>query len=119
VFTDPQSVTYATVAKSLPTIGRNDLSSEYKLNDAGGIVYDLTLGHQFKARNRVFARLRRDSVATDPLVPANNIAASMTATLTIDFPSTGLTSADAQNLANALTAWATSANVLKLINGET
>jgi len=43
----------------------------------------------------------------------------MTSTLTIDFPTTGLTAADAQNLANALIAWATSANILKLANGET
>jgi len=119
MFTDPQSVTYATVAKSLPAIGRNDLQSEYKLNDSGGVVYDLILGHQFKARNRVFARLRRDSIQTDPLIPAQNIPAGMTATLTLDYPSVGLVNTDVQSLAKALVAFCSDANLLKLINGET
>jgi hypothetical protein len=118
VFADPQSVTYATVAKSLPAIGRSDLQSDYKLND-GGTVYLLSLSHQWKNRNRVVARLRRDSFASDPLVPANNILASMTATLTIDFPSVGITPTDAQSLAKALVSWASDANILKLVNGET
>jgi hypothetical protein len=118
VFSDPQSVTYATVAKSLPAIGRGEAQSEYKLVDSG-VVYDLILGHQFKARTRVFARLRRDSSVSDPLVPANSIPASMTASLTLDFPNAGLTPTDAQALAKALVAWASDANLLKLASGET
>lgn len=118
MFADPQSVTYATVAKSLPAISRSDNQSEYKLND-NGVVYDLILSHQFKTRSRVVARLRRDSYAADPLVPAQNTLGSMTATLTIDFPQFNLTPADAQALAKALVGWASDANLLKLINGET
>lgn len=119
MFADPQSLTYATVAKSLPAIGRGETQSEYKLYDGTTAVYDLVLSHQFKARNRCVARLRRDAVVTDPLVPANSIQASASATLTIDFPTSGLTPTDAQNLANCLVGWATSANILKLVNGET
>lgn len=118
MFADPQSVTYATVAKSLPAISRNDTSSIYQLNDSG-VVYNLTLLHQFGKRNRAVARLRRDSYTTDPIVPAQNILASMTATLTVDFPTFGLLPADAQALAKALNGWASDANVLKLVNGET
>jgi len=118
VFTDPQSITYATVAKSLPTIGRNDLQSEYKLNDSG-VVFDLILGHQFKSRNRVVARLRRDCYAADPLVPAQNVLASATATFTVDFPNVGMTLVDAQNLGKALVGWLSDATLLKLLNGET
>lgn len=118
MFADPQSVTYATVAKSLPAIGRTDLQSEYKLNDAG-VVYDLTLSHQFKARNRVVARLRRDSFVADPVTPTQNLLASATVSFTIDFPNVGLAPADAQSLAKALVGWLTDANILKLVNGET
>lgn len=119
MFADPQSVTYATVAKSLAATGRGTDSSQYKLNDAG-TVYQLSLSHQFKPqRTRAVARLQRDAFAADPLVPAQNLLASMTATLTIDFPTTGLTAADAQNLGNCLIAWASSANLLKILNGET
>lgn len=118
MFADPQSVTYSAVAKSLPAVGRNEVQSEYKLNDSG-VVYDLILSHQFGKRNRVVARLRRDSFSSDPLVPAQNILGSMTATLTVDFPTIGLTPSDAQLLAKALIGWASDANVLKLVNGET
>lgn len=118
MFTDPQSVTYATVAKSLPAISRGETSSMYRLDDAG-VVYQLSLSHQFKARKRVVARLQRDSYSSDPLIPTNNILASMTATLTVDFPNIGLTSTDAQSLVKALVGWLIDANVLKLVNGET
>jgi len=118
MFADPQSVTYATVAKSLPAIGRTDAQSEYRLDDSG-TVYDLTISHQFKARNRVVARLRRDAVVANPLNPTTNIVAGATATFTMDFPSSGLTTTDAQNLGNALVAWLTSGNILKMANGET
>ncbi|DAD52157.1 coat protein [ssRNA phage Esthiorhiza.2_19] len=118
MFSDPVSITYATVAKSLARIGSTDTQSEYKLNDSG-VVYDLILSHQFAKRNRAVARLRRDAAVSDPIIPTQNILASMTASITVDFPTAGYTAADAQNLANALIAWATSANILKLINGET
>lgn len=118
MFTEPISVTYAAVAKSLPRIGSTDTVSEYKLNDSG-VVYDLQISHNFAKRNRVVARLRRDAAVTDPLVPAQNVLASMTATFTIDFPTTGYSVADAQNLGNCLVAFLTSGNILKMANGET
>lgn len=118
MFSDPQSVTYATVAKSLPAISRGDSSSVYQLND-GGTVYTLTLSHQFKARNRCVVRLQRDASVSDPIIPAQNIRASMTATMTIDYPTTGLTLADAQNLGKALVGFLTDATLLKLAGGET
>jgi len=118
VFGDPQSVTYATVAKSLPAIGRGDSSSSYRLDDSG-VQYDLTLSHSYGKRNRFVARLQRTSAVTDPLIPANSIAVSMTASFTLDLPPAGLTAVDAQNLGNALTGLLTSANILNLAGGET
>lgn len=118
MLTDPQSVTYAASAKSLPRIGGDGTSSEYKLNDAG-VVYDLVVSHQFKARNRVNVRLRRDNYAADPLIPTSNLLASMTASFTMDFPNVGLTAADAVALSKALAAYLTDATLLKLANGET
>lgn len=115
---DPQSITYAAAAKSLPKIGGDSESSTYRLNDSG-TTYTLVVSHAFKRRNRAVARLTRDSYVADPLVPANSIAAGMTGTLTLDFPTAGLLPSDVQSLANALVAWATSATVLRLINGET
>lgn len=118
MFSDPQSVTYATVAKSLPAISRGDSQSVYQLNDAG-VIYTLTLSHQFKARNRVVARLQRDASVTDPIVPAQNIRASMTATMTIDFPTVGYTLSDAQAIGKCLVGFLTDSTLLKLAGGET
>jgi len=118
VFADPQSVTYNSVAKSLPAIGRTDTLSEYRLNDAG-VIYDLQISHQYKTRNRAVIRLRRDAVVADALVPAQNFLASATATFTLDFPGSGLLPADIQNLGNALVGFLSSGNILKVINGET
>lgn len=115
---DPQSVTYNAVAKSLARIGTDDNQSEYKLNDSG-VVYDLVVSHQFKVRNRAVVRLRRDAYMADALVPAQNVLASMTASFTLDFPTSGYTVADAQLLGNALVTWLTSAQILKIANGET
>lgn len=118
MFADPQSVTYATVAKSLPAISRGETQSVYRGDDSG-VTFTFTLGHQFKARNRVFARLQRDAYASDPLTPANSVLASMTCTLTMDFPKVGVLASDVQALAKALHDWATDANLLKMVNGET
>lgn len=118
MFSDPLTVTYATVAKVLPAIGRSDEQSQYKLNDTTQ-TFGLSLSHQFKARNRVVARLRRDASSSDPLVPAQNILASATATFTLDFPNVGFGQVDVQSLGKALRDFLTDANLLKLINGET
>lgn len=119
MFADPQTVTYATVAKSLPAISRSDVASGYKLYDTGNVIYDLLLSHSYKSRNRVVARLSRSLYTQDPLIPANFSLTGATATLTLDFPSTGLAPADVQNLGKALVGWASDANLLKLIGGET
>lgn len=115
---DPQSVTYATVAKSLVGSSRAPDSSEYRLNDSG-TLYLLRTGHAFGKRNRAFAQIRRDAYVSDPVVPAQNIFAGMTATITFDWATVGITATNVQDLGNALTAWAASATILKLVNGET
>jgi len=120
MLSDPQSITYNTVAKSLARISNAVDNSVYRLNDtAGQAIYTLTLQHQFKSRNRVVARLQRESIATDPLSASTNIETSMAGTFTLDFPNAGLTPVDAQYLGSALVAFLTSAVLLRLANGET
>jgi len=119
VFADPQALTYNSVAKSLPAIGRNETQSEYKLSEDTGVVYDFVISHQFKARNRCVARLRRDAIVADPLNTGRSILASSSATFTVDRPASGFTLTDVQNLGKALRDWLTDANILKMLNGET
>lgn len=115
---DPQSVTYNTVAKSLVASSRGLDQSSYMLNDSG-TIYVLRTGHTFAKRNRVFARLQRDSYVADPFVPAQNVQAGMVATLSIDWSTIGFTASDPSYLAQALVDWATDATLAKLIAGET
>lgn len=118
MFSDPQSVTYNAVAKSLPAISRGEEQSVYRLDDSG-VVYTFQISHQFAKRKRAVVRLQRSSYSADPLVPAQNLLASATATLTVDFPNYGMTATDAQLLAKALVGWLSDANILKAVNGET
>lgn len=118
MFADPQSITFNSVAKSLVAIGRGETQSTYKLKSTDA-EYLLTLAHQFKARNRVIARLQRTAVVADIISPSDNIVASATVTLTIDFPNNGFSLAEVQDLGTALVDWATEANLLKLVGGET
>lgn len=115
---DPQTVTYATVGKSLPAISRGDSQSVYFLNDAG-VQYTLTISHSFAKRNRVVCRLQRSSYSADPVVPAQNLLASMTCTFTLDFPSVGLTPSDVSSLAQAVVDLLTDSFLGKVIAGET
>lgn len=116
MFADPQSITVNSVAQSLPATERNGQSSVYKKDDDS---YKLTVGHQYGRRNRFTVRIDTQKTAPDPLVAANNQIYTASAYLVIDKPPVGYTNAEAQQLASALSAWATSANLLKVLGGET
>lgn len=119
MFADPQSITYNSVSKTLPAISRGDSQSDYRFADSGGNVFAFSLLRQFKNRNRVVARLRRDAVAADPLRAGFNVQASATGTFTIDFPNVGFTTTEVQDLGRALRDWLSDANILRMLNGET
>jgi hypothetical protein len=117
MFADPQTITVNSVAQTLPAIARNDVSSKYQKDDA---TYAMSLSHQFKAeRNRFTVRIDANKVAADPLSSANNRVYSQSVYITMDKPVVGYSNAETQQLASALVAWATSANLLKVLGGET
>jgi len=116
MFADPQSITVNTVAQSLPAIARNDVSSTYKKDDDS---YKLTVGHQYGKRKRFTVRLDAQKIAPDPLVASNNLQYTSSAYLVIDAPNVGYTNAELKDIALALSSWATSANLLKVLGGET
>jgi len=118
MFADPAVVTYNTVAKSLVRTGTTEEQSAYNLNDSG-TLYNLQIGHKFKTRNRTFARFQRTAAVTDPLIPAQFIQVSGSATFSFDFPTAGMTAAEAVLMAKALRDFLTDAFLLKLANGET
>jgi len=117
MFADPQSITVNAVAQSLPAIARNDVSSKYQKDDA---TFSMSIAHQYKAeRNRFTVRIDANKVAADPLASANNRVYSQSCYITMDKPTVGYSNAETQQLASALVAWLTSANILKVLGGET
>lgn len=64
MFTDPQSVTIAGVAKSMPRISSNLMKSVYQTNDE---TYTLTISHQVSGeRVKSLIRLDRKAIVQNP-----------------------------------------------------
>jgi len=117
MFSDPQSITVNAVAQSLPAIARNTNDSVYQKDDAS---YKMTIAHQFKPeRNRFTIRIDATKTAVDPLVSANNRVYSQSCYIVIDKPVVGYSNAEASYIGLALAAYCTSANLLKVLGGET
>lgn len=116
-FSDPQSITVNSVAQSLPRISSDVNKSDYRKDDGS---YVLTIGRTFGAKRNAF-RIRVDhtKLVTDPLVVANNIRVSMSAYMIVDVPVLGYTNVEMKDIALGLTGFASSANLLKVLGGET
>lgn len=116
MFSDPQTVTVNSVAQTLAAVSREPMKSTYR-EDVG--EYELVISHQENAkRNRRTIRLNRQKVSADPFIPANNIEVSHSIYLVIDTPLAGFTMTELKDDALGLVAWLTSANVLKVLSGE-
>lgn len=114
MFTDPQSVTVNSVPQSLPAISREELASLYRKDDGS---YTLKISHQEGARNRRVVRIEHTKTATDPLT-AQNATVGMSVYMVIDAPPWGYTNTELKDIALGLTGWASSANILKVLGGE-
>ncbi len=112
---DPQSVTISAVPFTLDSVGTT--LNEGRYLDADGEIL-LSVKQSSSKRNRHIVELRKADVVSDPLVPSQNTNVSYTARITIDRPKNGVTAADAVALADALVAWATSANMAKVVGGQ-
>lgn len=105
--TDPQSVTIAGVATSLPRVGTSGTSSTYQSNDG---AVKMTVSHQNGKRNRHLIRLEHSKIAPDPLVSSTSIKYGMACHLVIDTPLTGYTVAQAKEVTDAFMAFLTASS---------
>lgn len=117
MFADPQSITVNAVAKSLPAVSRGTDSSLYKM-DTGD--YSLTISKaRTGSRKRFAIRVDARKIAVDPYTSVNAEFTS-TCILSMNLPASGgFTNAEMKDIALALTGWATSANLLKVLGEET
>jgi len=114
-FADTQSVTVGSSTVSLANTGRGMSESRWGSSDG---KYLLTIRHSYGARTRHLAQLQLKDIVSNPLVPANNMALSTHAHIVIDAPVNGLSSTEVAEIADAIVAWATPANIAKLVAGE-
>lgn len=114
-YSDPQSVTVGANSVSLARTGSSSTSGTFRSSDQ---KYSLDVRHSSGTRERHNVKLSFADVVGNPLVPSQNIAVSTAVNLTIDHPRNGLTAGVICDIAEALAAWATEANLAKLVGGE-
>jgi len=117
-FTDPQSITIAGVASSLPrtSVGKNQATYQ----SADGLIL-LTASHTYGKRNRRVIRVDHSKLTADPFIPAQNTKVSMSNYMVFDVPPAGYTNAQAKEVYDGfktLFTASTDAIIVKLLGGE-
>lgn len=114
-FTDPQSITVNTVAKSLVRIKSDGYRSEYATADE---EFKFIISHQAsKGRTRRMVRIDQRVVAADPLTSVNEYK-TLGIYIVIDEPEYGFSDTEVDYVVQALADWLTSANVAKVCANE-
>lgn len=119
-FSDPQTVTVATVAQTLnrtPVLDGNAQGSFVKDDQS----YKLEVTQSKKGRTSHIVRLSARKIAADPLTSANNVEYQMSVTVSVNAPNVGYTATEQKDLIAAICAWltaSTNANAIKLVNFE-
>lgn len=115
MFADPQSVTINAVPISLPRVSIGTGEAIYRNADE---TIQLRISHQSrKSRKARMVRLDKTVIATDPLT-AENAEQRAGVYLVIDEPTWGFSDTDLDYLVDALIAWLSSANIAKVLGGE-
>lgn len=115
MFADPQSVTINAVPVSLPRVLVGSGEATYRSADE---TVQLRISHQdSKGRKRRMARLDQTVIAADPLT-AENASQKAGVYIVIDEPSFGFDDTNLDYLVDALIAWMSTANIAKILGGE-
>jgi len=115
MFTDPQSITVNSVAKSMPRVSNGPSDATYRTADE---IFQMRISHQSsKGRKRRMVRVDQTLIAADPLT-AENASQRAGIYVVIDEPAFGFDDATLDYLVDALVAWLTSGNIAKLLGGE-
>lgn len=115
MFADPQSVTINAVATSLPKTKAGQTEQVYTSADGNTA---LTVKQNTTAsRFRREVRLSSKKIAVDP-ISAVNAEKGASVYLVIDEPRNGFSDTELGYLVEAIKAWATTANVSRVLGGE-
>jgi hypothetical protein len=116
MFTDPQTLTVNSVAKTMPRIEQNGTSSTYQMADQ---TFTFKISHQAVSGNRVRSMVRTDqrAIVPDPLTSVNDYE-NLAVYLVIDRPLAGFTATQVDQLVQAMKAWLTTTAVTSLFGRE-
>lgn len=119
-YNDPQSITVAGTAVSLPRTSSGVNTGAFTAPDGNT---KLTVQSTLSKRARRMARIDVQKTVPDPLVSNINNIVSMSAYVVIDAPKTGYTPAEQKAIVDALAAWLAAGtgaanNTLRLVGGE-
>lgn len=115
MYADPQEVTINAVPISLPRVSVGSSEAIYRSADE---TTQLRISHQqSKGRKRRMVRLDCTVIAADPLT-AENSSQKAGVYIVVDEPTFGFSDEDLDYQVDALIAWLTSANIAKLLGGE-
>ena len=112
---DPQTITINAIANSLPRTGFSPTSGSFTKADGDR---KLEISHSSGSRLRHLIRFTDKQTVSNPLVPTQNQAVNMSFHMVIDMPRNGYTVADIAKISAGVAAWATEANLTKVIAGE-
>lgn len=117
MFSDPQSVTVAGAAKSLPRVSSGDFNGQFRASDG---AYTLSIKHTGGKRERSVARLDTRKIGANPLDPTKNLPYTASVYVVLDAPAggQGFTSVELEDHVKALAAYLTAANVTKFVGKE-
>lgn len=116
MFTEPQTVTVATVGKTLPRVAFGDRRGTFS-SVADGIK--LSVSHNSGKREASTVRIDFTKTAADPLLDGVSKLYSMSVYLTTNYPSVGFSAAEQTANIKALVDWlAVAGNLTKVVNGE-
>lgn len=114
-FSDPQTITVNSVAKTLNNVKREGYSAEYAMDDE---TFKMRISHQeSKGRTRRMARVDQRVVATNPLTSVQEYKV-LGVYVVIDEPEYGFSDTEIDYVVQALKTWLSSANVLKLCSSQ-
>lgn len=112
---DPQSITVNAVAKSLARTTNKDGTNNY--TDSIGEYSLTTKQNASSSRFRREVRVNFSKIVTDP-ISQRQTPVSSSVILVIDEPKFGFTDLELRHMKNALTLWASDANIDKMLTGE-
>lgn len=114
---DPQVLTINAVATNFPRVSIGTNEAAYATAD--GLLKVTTKQNTSAARFRREFRVSQTKIAVDPIGANNiNVSKGMSVYLVIDEPRAGFSDIEIGYLIDALKAWATNANYLKILGGE-